>query len=241
MARRVVRASLGGLRRAAHVVADSDRTMADLKRAGMPGDRLTTVHPALALPSSDGGPVTREPGLLLHVGNSGFYKNRTTVLEVLAELRQHADARLILAGSPLTPVERQRIATLELHAHVTASPAPSDAALSRLYRMAAVFIFPSLYEGFGWPPLEAMAHGCPVVCSDAASLPEVVGDAALMAPPTDVTALAMHCRHVLEDAEVAHELVQKGRQNLARFTTQRMAGELTEVYGRLVNAESVAS
>jgi glycosyltransferase involved in cell wall biosynthesis len=109
-----------------------------------------------------------------------------------------------------------------------------DADLPALHSGAALFCFPSLYEGFGLPPLEAMACGTPVVCSNAASLPEVVGDAALTVDPTDVEGLAVAMHRVLSDPDLAAELHARGLARARTFTWERTARETVAVYRRVL-------
>jgi alpha-1,3-rhamnosyl/mannosyltransferase len=99
-----------------------------------------------------------------------------------------------------------------------------------LYAGATVFVMPSLYEGFGLTPLEAMACGVPVVCSNASSLPEVVGDAALLVNPRDGTALAQAIARVLDDAALRDELRAKSLARAAQFSWERTARETLQVY-----------
>jgi len=101
-----------------------------------------------------------------------------------------------------------------------------DADLPALYRNATLFAFPSLYEGFGLPVLEAMACGVPVVCSNASSLPEVAGDAALLVHPLDTGALAQALARVLEDADLRREMIAKGLAQATRFTWEQAARQL---------------
>jgi len=102
-----------------------------------------------------------------------------------------------------------------------------------LYNLAGLFTFPSLYEGFGLPPLEAMACGVPVVCSRVSSLPEVVGDAALTVDPLDVTGLAEAMRQAIEDETLRASLVARGSQRAATFTWSKAAEELLTVYSSI--------
>jgi glycosyltransferase involved in cell wall biosynthesis len=114
-------------------------------------------------------------------------------------------------------------------------PNVDDRDLPALYAGAAVFVFPSLYEGFGLPPLEAMACGAPVVCSNAASLPEVVGDAALLVSPRDVSAIADAIQRVLTDAALREELRAKSLARAAQFSWERTARETLNVYKQFAN------
>ncbi len=99
------------------------------------------------------------------------------------------------------------------------------AELPAFYRLAKVFVYPSLYEGFGLPPLEAMASGCPVICSNNSSLPEVCGDAAIMIDPNNTNELANSIKKILTDNELRQELAKKGRERARGFTWQETAKE----------------
>lgn len=166
---------------------------------------------------------------ILHVGNNAAYKNRGGVLEIFAQLADLADVHLVMVGPAPNQALRERASHLE---RVVFLADVGDAVLAQLYRRARLLLFPSLYEGFGMPVLEAMAAGCPVVCSDGGSLPEVAGDAALIAKVGDVKGLAGHCRAVLSDAELRARLVEKGRAHAAGFTMQRFADSLMGWYGK---------
>jgi glycosyltransferase involved in cell wall biosynthesis len=101
-----------------------------------------------------------------------------------------------------------------------------------------MFVFPSLYEGFGMPPLEAMACGAPVVCSNASSLPEVVGDAALLVDPTDVDAMATVMMRVSEDANLREDLRRRGALRAKAYSWEQSARDLLRVYQDVVREES---
>jgi glycosyltransferase involved in cell wall biosynthesis len=106
----------------------------------------------------------------------------------------------------------------------------ADQTLAVLYRLAAVFVFPSLYEGFGLPPLEAMASGTPVVTSNVSSLPEVVGDAALLIDPYDPEAIAGAIRMVLNDAALRDHLRERGLARAREFSWQRSVARVRAIY-----------
>jgi glycosyltransferase involved in cell wall biosynthesis len=171
------------------------------------------------------------------VGNNGHYKNREGVLRIFSQIRKVRESRLVMAGAPLSPQMMRLVDELGLGECVDCVADVDDAALCELYRKASVLLFPSIYEGFGWPPLEAMACGCPVVCSSEASLPEVVGDAALMAPADDEGQLATLCLSVLTDTVLAESLIEKGRKHARQFTTERMGNQLVEMYEHVLDQQ----
>jgi glycosyltransferase involved in cell wall biosynthesis len=125
---------------------------------------------------------------------------------------------------------------LELMRELALSPAlveqvgGGDDVLAVYYENAAAFVYPSLYEGFGIPPLEAMALGCPVVCSNTSSIPEVVGDAGEYFDPADVDSIRTSLENVLQSNERRAELIQKGFKKRAEFSWERCAKETLKIY-----------
>ena len=111
----------------------------------------------------------------------------------------------------------------------------SDAELAGLYQQAALFVYPSLYEGFGYPPLEAMVAGCPVACSNVSCFPETVADAAELFDPYDVDSIAQSLKNVLYSPARSMELVAMGRQNVQRFSWDKCAQEHYQLYKSLLN------
>jgi glycosyltransferase involved in cell wall biosynthesis len=228
-----------GLQRSERLIADSSNTAKDLRDHAHAESGRISVAP-LALPPAfrfAGPQVEFDPepktgsGYLLHVGNNGYYKNREGVLRIFSHLPGAQQVRLVMAGPAPTAQLTSLIEELRLKGRVDFVIDPNDDALVELYRRASLFLFPSLYEGFGWPPLEAMACGCPVVCSTEGSLPEVVGDAALTAPAEDEEVLANHCAKVLADAGLAQSLADRGREWVKQFTVERMREDLLSAYG----------
>ncbi len=151
-------------------------------------------------------------------------------------LRSPFPASLVIAGkAQWRESEVYRAVQLAgLERHVTFPGYVDDADLPALYSAAAVFVYPSLYEGFGLPPLEAMACGTPVISSTAASLPEVVGDAALLVDPTDSAALAQALRAVLAQPSLHAELRGRGLGRAAQFSWDRCAAETLAVYAEIL-------
>ncbi|GAB4407082.1 MAG: glycosyltransferase family 1 protein [Anaerolineales bacterium] len=167
---------------------------------------------------------------VLYVGINKPHKNVETLVEAWA--RAKAQGTLVLAGreDPRYPQARQRVAALGLEHRVRFLGDVPEADLPALYSGAALFAFPSRYEGFGLPVLEAMACGAPVVSSDAASLPEVVGDAGPLLPPTDVEAWAETLARLLGDAEMLAAMRGRSLARAAAFSWERAARDTMAVY-----------
>ncbi|MFZ2361174.1 MAG: glycosyltransferase family 1 protein [Anaerolineae bacterium] len=182
-----------------------------------------------------------DPGLryLLYVGSENPRKNLPRLLQAFRAIHaEFPDCRLVKIGSeqytPQAVQLRQQVLDLGLQDAVIFVEHVSDDDLAGFYSLASLFVFPSLMEGFGLPPLEAMACGAPVVCSHAASLPEVVGDAAILVDPSDVAQIADAMRLVLTQPALAAELRARGLARAAQFTWERTARETIAVYERVV-------
>ena len=240
IALQILNLSLELMKRAAAIVADSEQTKRDLVSfIGLPAHRITVIAPGLNQPFSPdperGAAMRRQLDLgdgplVLHIGRT-FYKNISGVLRVVHGLRaQGIPARFVRTGRPLAGVERalaERLGILDAVVELRGVP---DEQLPGLYNAVDLLLFPSLYEGFGWPPLEAMASGTPVVCSRAGSLGEVVGDAALTADPEDTAALTWHAAAVLTDEPLRRSLIKRGLVHAAQFSWSRTATQLMGVY-----------
>jgi glycosyltransferase involved in cell wall biosynthesis len=175
---------------------------------------------------------------ILGVGTLQPRKNFERLIEGFSHARDAvpAETHLVIAGGVGWLYESiyRRIEELGLQKAVHLPGYVTDEDLPALYSLADVFAFPSLYEGFGLPPLEAMACGTPVVCSNASSLPEVVGRAALTVDPLDVDALTDALRRALSDEPLRAELTQMGLTRARRFTWKQAASTLLDVYRRTV-------
>jgi len=222
---------------ASQVIADSEATKNDLiQRYRVPEERITVVYPGCNLePVDNGWERVREryrlpDRYILHLGTLHPRKNILRLLEAFASLaRDYPNLHLVLAGKRGWLYEEiiNKAEGLGGRVHFPGYIAPED--LPLLLRRAHLFILPSLYEGFGFPILEAMAAGTPVVCSNASALPEVAGDAALLFDPHDVEAMGETTRRVLEDEALRAELVERGLERAKIFSWERCARETLRV------------
>lgn len=190
------------------------------------------VTPLGAPPLAATADVTRQP-LLLHVGNAYPYKNLDRLLAGFAALQEHRpELRLTLAGP--TGAQRDHLAgeaaRRGVEAAVDLPGRVSDEELVGLYQRAAVFVLPSLSEGFGLPALEAMSHGTPVAAARATSLPEVCGDAAVYFDPSDVASLTDAVGRLLDDDPARARLAAAGRARAAGFSWRTTAELTAEAY-----------
>ena len=171
---------------------------------------------------------------VLYVGNIKPHKNLVRLIEAFAELRRTGfeELKLLIIGDEISklPSLRRAVHGHKLHKHVRFLGYVSDDTLRVLYRLAALFAFPSLYEGFGLPPLEAMASGTPVVASNQSSLPEVTGDAAVLVDPYDVASIVDGMRRVLSDADLAADLRRRGPERAREFSWARSVDQTRTVY-----------
>ena len=231
-ARWLMRRSAAALSAMGGLAADSTCTLQDVQTYAGAGGAYGRVLPlavrAFPPEAEAGKAIVPQTRYLLHVGNQAAYKNREGVLDVVHQLQDCKDLALVMVGPEPSAALRAKAQALHLPVYFLVDI--DDVALGCLYRAAALLLFPSLYEGFGMPVLEAMSLGCPVVCSEAGSLPEVAGGAALTATPDDVAALAAHCRDVLTNATLRAELQEKGRQHAASFTLARFGQALAQWY-----------
>jgi glycosyltransferase involved in cell wall biosynthesis len=244
VALQLFRISLELMKRAAVVVADSTQTKRDLVDfTHVDPDKVRVIYPGLNQPFAPD--VERRAAyrqrlgfddrkVILQIGR-GFYKNLPRVIRVLHRLRRDGvDAYVARVGPSLSGADRALAESLGVLGNVLELGSVRDAELPALYNAVDVLLFPSLYEGFGWPPLEAMASGTPVVCSRAGSLDEVIGDAGLTADPEDVETLAWHTGAVLTDAPLRAALIARGLAHAAQFSWDRTAAELIELYRDLL-------
>lgn len=234
------------------IMADSHQTRQDLiERLNVPAEKVTTIHLAA-------NPVYAQPrpaeqvekvlarhhlpaGYILFVGTLEPRKNVPALIKAYHRLRQETavDVPLLLAGRKgwLYDEIFATIDELELRPHVHHLENLPDEELACLYRAAGVLALPSHYEGFGLPVLEAMHNGCPVICSNRGSLPEVGGSAALLLDPDDIDGWVETIHRVLSDSELRREMVAKGYPQAQGFTWRKTAEATLAIYRQAVGNE----
>ena len=240
-----VQRSCTRLAEAQRIIADSQATRGDLiALAGADPARIRVVYPgcdarfrpldrAAARATVAQRFALHEP-YVLHVGTLEPRKNLITLLRAFAALRDTTAAghRLVLVGQRgwLYKPIFAAIDALGLSGHMCIIETAQDEDLPALYAAADLFVYPSLYEGFGLPVLEAMACGTPVVTSNRSALPEVAGDAALLVDPADDRALAESMARALADAALRNSMAERGLARARTFSWRRCARETLAVY-----------
>jgi len=209
---------------AAFVLTGSEYSRKEVREwAGLEDEKVVAVSYGVGLPFTASG-RRYDPGYpyLLYVGNRKPHKNLARLLKAFAISGVRKSVRLVLTGTRDSEISAQ-IEDLGLNGDVRFAESPADDGLADLYRGAEGLVFPSLYEGFGLPPLEAMACGVPVLTSNVCSLPEVVGDAAVLVNPFDVEDIADGIRRVIEDGSLRDGLRGKGLERARQFSWDETA------------------
>ena len=237
--------------RAARVITVSEASKRDILRYfRLPERKIDVIYNAIddrfwGQPDADEISRVREryrlnDPFVLYAGNIKPHKNLERLIEAFHLMRQDtphlANVQLLIIGDEISKYAtlRRAVHRHKLHKHVRFFGFVSDQTLAALYRLADVFVFPSLYEGFGLPPLEAMASGTPVITSNVSSLPEVVGDAALMIDPYDPAAIADAMQRVLETPALREELQRKGLARAREFSWERSVARVRDIYDEVM-------
>lgn len=246
-----------GLARAARVIAVSNATRTDLEDLlTVAPNRIEQIYNAIdpqfllpPAPEADQKRALERYGItypyLLYAGNIRPQKNIPRLIEAFAVLRDelsshpiYRELRLVIIGDEISKHASVRRAVVQTRTQAAVrflGFVPFET-LRAFYQGAQVFTFPSLYEGFGLPPLEAMACGTPVVTSSVSSLPEAVGDAAVMVSPENVFAISRGIKEALLDLELRRELREKGYRQVQRFQWERTAEQTMAVYRAVAGA-----
>lgn len=238
-------------RNADHIICISEFTRSEYRTLfNVPDDRMTVVPLAPSFGVDDVDPARSgaaasvrqafgiERDYILNVGTLQPRKNLPNLIRAFTTLAGQPgfDLDLVVVGASGwgTAAIHRELAQSTARERVRFLGTVPHADLRALYQAARVFVYPSLYEGFGIPILEAMAAGAPVITSRRAAMPEIAGDAALLIDPLDPAAIAAAIRRLVDDADLADALRAKGRERAAAFSWQRTARETSQVYQRLL-------
>jgi glycosyltransferase involved in cell wall biosynthesis len=225
--------------RADHVICVSDSTRRDLLELGdVEPDKVSVVRHGFTspeIPESSSEKLMARP-YLLYVGIRSGYKNFPALLEAYAASSAlRGDYQLVcFGGGNFSRTERALVRTLGLPQDCLVSIGGSDSVLVQLYQHAAAFVYPSLSEGFGIPPLEAMVNGCPVVCSNGGAIPEVVAEAGEFFDPRDTSSISRAIETVVGSRVRTAALRAAGKQRVSNFTWEQCAADTRNVYSKLL-------
>jgi glycosyltransferase involved in cell wall biosynthesis len=245
---------LAGLRQASAVACVSRATFSDAQRllGQDAAPRISVVtsglnypfrklsHDEIARRLHSVTAIDSSRPFVLHVGSNLRRKNREGVLRIFARSAANWDGQLVFAGDALTPGLRSLGQELGIAARIVEVEHPDGALLEALYNCAMALLFPSRFEGFGWPIAEAQACGCPVICSDNGPMPEVAGDAGLLHAVDDEAGFGADVLRLRNPAERAI-WSEKSLRNAERFSAKRMIAEYIELYRRVAPATFAAA
>ncbi len=235
--------------RSARVLTVSEASKRDILRYfRIPESKVTVIYNAIderfnEEPPADEVMRVREryqlnDPFVLYAGNIKPHKNLERLIEAFHIIRRGEleSVKLLIIGDEISKYAalRRTVHRYKLHKHVRFFGFVPDATLAILYRLARVFVFPSLYEGFGLPPLEAMASGTPVITSNVSSLPEVVGDAAMLIDPYEPDAIAGAMRRVLADDRLRDDMRERGLARVREFSWDRSVRRVREIYDEVL-------
>jgi len=229
------------IKRASYIIAVSQHTKNDLiKYLKIPDNRISVIYNGVD--HSIFKPYTiklLDKPYILYVGSERPRKNLGRLFEAFAKLKgEFPELKLVKVGlwgrsEKYRRDAMRKLDSLGITQDVIFVDYTSELDLAHYYSSAALLAYPSLYEGFGLPPLEAMACGCPVITSNASSLPEVVGKAGIMVNPYDTDSLAQAMRQVLTDDKLRDDMVRKGLEQAKRFSWGKTARQTLEVYEKV--------
>jgi glycosyltransferase involved in cell wall biosynthesis len=243
------RSSIGlAARRATRVLTVSESSKRDILRfVDVPPEKIHVIYNAYderfaAEPPEEAVVRVREryqlhDPFVLYAGNVKPHKNLERLIEAFHLVRHRGldQLKLVLIGDDISKYTalRRAVHRHQLHKYVRFLGYMPEETLAVMYRLAGVFVFPSLYEGFGLPPLEAMASGTPVVTSSVSSLPEVAGDAAVLVDPYDAGAIADGIHDVLTNPTLRDELRRRGRERANLFSWEQSVRRVRDIYGEV--------
>lgn len=224
------------------IICNSENTKKDLlERYSLPEEQVTVTYLAseIDLTLSHGSEPAPPHPYYLYVGGRYSYKNFDSLLAAFAKVVSvRPEIKLCVVGLPFNETEEKLIAELRLSEYMENYSYASDRHLAKLYRCSVAFVYPSLYEGFGIPLLEAMSCGTAVIASDCSSIPEVVGDAAILFDPKSTSDLADILLSLLDSPTERDRLINKGYQRAKAFSWDKTVAKTLNVYRSVAKLRS---
>lgn len=238
-----------GMRKAKYIISDSENTKKDIIRLlKLPDNKINVVYLGISpvfkeikinktnLRKKYGVPLNTK--VILYVGSEGKRKNLHMLVKAFHKLKKSMPNCIFLkVGTSQDDKERARLVSLikklKLEKDVLFVGHVTEKELAQFYNLADIFVLPSLYEGFGFPVLEAMACGCPVIASNSSSLPELMADTGIMVDPRDVDSLCKNMRKVLGDNKLRKRMIEKGLKRSKEFTWKRTIEMTNRVYKKM--------
>lgn len=221
-----------------HIICVSKNTQNDLvKLFNVDIKKTTVIYNGFSLETKKIKiPKKPEKPYLLFVGKRKGYKNFNRFIKAYAsnKIKNFFDI-IIFGGGKINKVEFEMFNSLQIPSESFKHIDGNDSLLAGFYKNASLLVYPSLYEGFGIPPLEAMSYGCPVICSNVASIPEVVGNAALLFDPHSVESIENNIISVLYNDKIRSSLISEGFKQVQRFSWEKCAKETLDVYQKVLS------
>ena len=218
------------------IIAISENSKNDLMRIlNVPAEKIRVIYLANSLTNIPDPENPVKSPYILFVGQRFHWKNFITLLRAYAHSQMlHENYKLVCFGGwEWTQEEKEILNRPELQNRIVKTSGP-DELLATFYSHASAFIYPSLYEGFGLPILEAMHYGCPVVASNAGSIPEIAGDAVLYFEPENIEMLQNQIVKCLDDSKLRDDLSQRGIRQEAKYSWQKCADETYAFYSHIL-------
>lgn len=221
---------------AKEIIAISENTKKDILHfyPDVDENKITVIyHGTNFLPAPQTPKTALPERYILYVGRRDSYKGANVLLDAFAKMEKNDDIKLVFVSDiAFSEAEKAKHKELGVEDKVSLVSA-TDAELAYIYEHAICFVYPSLYEGFGFPLLEAFNCNCPVICTNSSSLPEVGGEAALYFEPEDTRGLMEQMNRVINNADLRNDLIAKGKNRAKGFSWEKCARETYEVYKKI--------
>lgn len=236
---KTIRLKREAVEQADHIISVSHSTKRDLINLfDVNESKITVIHHGVSKEAThfDLGKDYKStlPPFMLYIGRREGYKNFRKLLEGYALTRASNEYNIIVFGGGKFTKEEQKLITKLGITRKVAQMSGDDSLLRELYSSAIAFIYPSLYEGFGMPILEAMANNCPVICSNTSSLPEVGGNAVIYFDPNEISSICETIDIIVSDDERRRKLVKLGKERLNSFSWDKCSIETIKVYKKII-------